>query len=510
MKFHPLATFLLSLFFTLGFLSAQENSKDSPLDLDPLEAPAASEKKEVPVIKPSTPEPAPARKEELPKLREGTEPSLLPEMPKPILSEEDNRKENPVAEEKKAPAKVEKKPKVSDSAIKLPSTAETVKPPEKSETIKMPEKSDTVTKPSTSEILKMPESSSKPSGGAVPDKLNLPEISRELPLPKDMIPEVKEKVEELMPEMQKKLNQNPENLAEELEGLKKKAATVLAPETDIDDLKKKAARVLPSEIMDKLPEKAIDRIPENVVKKAAARIEKAIAKKRTILDEEDGAVPASIALFNEELPRDTVLMRVAFNGNIRPVVIRLVPEKAPATVANFKKLVSERYYDGIAFHRAIPHYLVQAGDPQTRDPRTKEEWGTKDNSTKIPAELGLPHEKGAIAMARLSDPMNPDKSSSGSQFYITLDELPELDDQYTVFGKVVKGFSILKEIAALDGDTNDVPLQRVEIVTMDLVPNGTKVNDTYRSRQKKREALKRNTRPEHMKSSVEKFIERIW
>jgi len=160
----------------------------------------------------------------------------------------------------------------------------------------------------------------------------------------------------------------------------------------------------------------------------------------------------------------TVTLRVDFGGETKEIVIELDETNAPKTSANFKKLAASGFYDGIAFHRVIPNYIVQAGDPLTKDAAQKHLWGTGGPGYTIPAEIGLPHERGSVAMARLGDAANPKKASSGSQFYIALDRLAKLDREYTVFGKVTSGLEYLDQIAASPADSNNNPSERVEIV----------------------------------------------
>ncbi|NOX98303.1 MAG: peptidylprolyl isomerase [Verrucomicrobia bacterium] len=160
----------------------------------------------------------------------------------------------------------------------------------------------------------------------------------------------------------------------------------------------------------------------------------------------------------------TVTLRIDIHGTTREVVIELDETNAPKTSANFKKLASQGFYHGIAFHRVIPNYIVQAGDPLTKDASQRHLWGTGGAGYTIPAEIGMPHERGSIAMARLGDSVNPNKASSGSQFYIALVKLPKLDRKYTVFGKVISGLEYLDQIAASPTDSNNNPGERVEIV----------------------------------------------
>ncbi len=160
----------------------------------------------------------------------------------------------------------------------------------------------------------------------------------------------------------------------------------------------------------------------------------------------------------------TVTLRVDVAGSTREIVIELDEKNAPKTSANFKKLAASGFYDGIAFHRVIPNYIVQAGDPLTKDATQKHLWGTGGPGYTIPAEIGLPHERGSVAMARLGDASNPNKASSGSQFYIALARLAKLDREYTVFGKVISGLEYLDQIAASPTDSNNNPAERIEIV----------------------------------------------
>ncbi len=160
----------------------------------------------------------------------------------------------------------------------------------------------------------------------------------------------------------------------------------------------------------------------------------------------------------------TVTLRVDVHGTTRDIVIELDEKNAPKTSANFKKLAAQGFYDGIAFHRVIPNYIVQAGDPLTKDASQKALWGTGGPGYTIQAELGLPHNRGSIAMARLGDASNPNKSSSGSQFYIALARLPKLDREYTVFGKVISGLEYLDQISKSATDSNNNPSERIEIV----------------------------------------------
>jgi peptidyl-prolyl cis-trans isomerase B (cyclophilin B) len=125
------------------------------------------------------------------------------------------------------------------------------------------------------------------------------------------------------------------------------------------------------------------------------------------------------------------------------IELELDAADAPQTVNNFVFLSCQGFYDGLTFHRYEPGFVIQGGDPLGR--------GDGGPGYVVPAEIGLPHVEGAVAMARLSDQVNPQRDSSGSQFYITLAPTSFLDGDYTVFGQVVGGMDVVQAIRA--GDT---------------------------------------------------------
>lgn len=118
------------------------------------------------------------------------------------------------------------------------------------------------------------------------------------------------------------------------------------------------------------------------------------------------------------------------------IKIRLFPEKAPLHSANFVKLIQDGFYDGLTFHRVIPGFMSQGGDP-TGD-------GTGGPGYTILAEIGMKHDAGRLAAARLGDAVNPERRSSGSQFYLchNREGTAHLDNQYTVYGEIVDGLNI--------------------------------------------------------------------
>ena len=157
-------------------------------------------------------------------------------------------------------------------------------------------------------------------------------------------------------------------------------------------------------------------------------------------------------------------------------------DKTPKHKENFIKLVNEKYYDGIRFHRVIEGFMIQTGDPYSRDLAMANAWGTGGPEYTIPAEFvnEYYHKKGALAAARKGDMANPRKASSGSQFYIVQDEQGclHLDGQYTIFGEVVEGLDIIDKIAAVETDPYNRPLSDVIIESIRPVGADTVQADT--------------------------------
>ena len=137
---------------------------------------------------------------------------------------------------------------------------------------------------------------------------------------------------------------------------------------------------------------------------------------------------------------------------------------------NFVKLVGEKYYDGLRFHRVIEGFMIQGGDPYSRDTTKASLWGQGGPDYTVPAEFVSQywHKKGAIAAARKGDMANPTKASSGSQFYIVHDENAclHLDGQYSIFGEVTEGLDVIDRIATVPTDYYDRPLEDVIIISV--------------------------------------------
>ena len=148
--------------------------------------------------------------------------------------------------------------------------------------------------------------------------------------------------------------------------------------------------------------------------------------------------------------------------------------KTPKHRDNFVKLVKEKYYDGVRFHRVIEGFMIQTGDPFSRDTSLINKWGQGGPDYTVPTEFVNEywHKKGALAAARKGDMANPTKASSGSQFYIVHDEMSclHLDGQYSIFGEVTDGLDVIDVIAAVPTDMYDRPYEDVIIQT--IVPVG--------------------------------------
>ena len=142
-------------------------------------------------------------------------------------------------------------------------------------------------------------------------------------------------------------------------------------------------------------------------------------------------------------------------GNIE---LKFFPEVAPGHVSNFLELAKKGFYDGTTFHRVIPGFMIQGGDPNTKNPdRSKHGMGGPGYTIK--AEFnGKPHKRGILSMARAQDP-----NSAGSQFFICVADAPFLDGKYSVFGEVVSGMEIADKIVSQPRDKKDNPNDRIEM-----------------------------------------------
>ena len=140
------------------------------------------------------------------------------------------------------------------------------------------------------------------------------------------------------------------------------------------------------------------------------------------------------------------------------IVIRFFPDVAPGHVKNFVKLSQEGFYNGTTFHRIIPGFMIQGGDPNSKNP-DRSMHGMGGPGYKVKAEFNSkPHKRGIVSMARANDP-----DSAGSQFFICVADANFLDWQYTVFGEVISGMDVADKVVGMKRDGRDNPLERVEM-----------------------------------------------
>jgi peptidyl-prolyl cis-trans isomerase B (cyclophilin B) len=148
------------------------------------------------------------------------------------------------------------------------------------------------------------------------------------------------------------------------------------------------------------------------------------------------------------------------------MVVEFWTDAAPKTIENFKTLAKKGFYDGTAFHRVIKGFMIQGGDPLTKDASQEGAWGTGDPGYKIKAEFNdHSHVRGVLSMARSNDP-----DSAGSQFFICHGDPKFLDHQYTTFGKLIKGDDVLEKIGTAATHPPDRPDKRIGVISIKIVP----------------------------------------
>jgi len=166
----------------------------------------------------------------------------------------------------------------------------------------------------------------------------------------------------------------------------------------------------------------------------------------------------SLALTDTQAQKQVVVLATSLGR----IVIELDDISAPRTCGNFRKLVSDGFYNHTVFHRVIPNFVIQGGDPNSKTD-DRRSYGQGDPGYTLPAEIRLKHTAGAVAMARLPDALNPQRESNGSQFYICVANCPSLDNQYTVFAHVIQGMDVANKIANQPRDQRDNPTSRIEM-----------------------------------------------
>jgi len=144
------------------------------------------------------------------------------------------------------------------------------------------------------------------------------------------------------------------------------------------------------------------------------------------------------------------------------IILKFFPKVAPSHVNNFMELTKKGFYNGTTFHRVVPKFVIQGGDPNSKNP-DRSKHGMGGPGYQIKAEFNnKPHRRGTLSMARSAHP-----DSAGSQFFICVADVPFLDGQYTVFGEVLKGMEVVDKIVSQPRDGNDNPNDRIEM-TVDI------------------------------------------
>lgn len=151
--------------------------------------------------------------------------------------------------------------------------------------------------------------------------------------------------------------------------------------------------------------------------------------------------------------------------NFGQISIKLLTEMAPKTAENFSSLVKSGFYDRTLFHRVIPLFMIQGGDPNTRDNSNMRSWGLGGPGYCIPAEFNSrSHTRGTVSMARSRDPNN-----AGSQFFILVKDTKRLDSQYTAFGEVIDGMKTVDDISNLSRNLRDIPTKEAKILSASII-----------------------------------------
>lgn len=196
----------------------------------------------------------------------------------------------------------------------------------------------------------------------------------------------------------------------------------------------------------------------------AAEVAMKDSLKKAEMEEKTKSAEATIALLGEEPVFEIVT-------NLGTIKVKLY-SKTPKHRYNFEKLALTGYYDSLLFHRVIKDFMIQGGDPYSKDTAMVAKYGQGGPDYTIPAEFvpEYKHIKGALAAARRGDAANPKKESSGSQFYIVQNPqtCAQLDGEYTVFGETVSGLDIIDKIAEVATNNRDLPINPVRIITVRL------------------------------------------
>ena len=207
-----------------------------------------------------------------------------------------------------------------------------------------------------------------------------------------------------------------------------------------------------------------NRSAEKKAAEAAAEQARLDSLKQVEMEQKTKDAEAIMATLPEEPVFDIVT-------NLGTIKVKLY-SKTPKHRENFEKLALTGYYDGLLFHRVIDGFMIQGGDPLSRDEANAARLGTGGPDYTTPAEFvpEYTHKKGALAAARRGDAANPMKESSGSQFYIVQDEYAcaQLDGAYTVYGETIEGLDVIDKIAKVETNARDLPVNPVRIISVKL------------------------------------------
>ena len=158
------------------------------------------------------------------------------------------------------------------------------------------------------------------------------------------------------------------------------------------------------------------------------------------------------------------MTKVIIETNFGNIEFNLLPELAPETVRNFVKLAESEFYNGSLFHRVIPGFMIQGGDPNTKKPELRAQWGMGGPGYTVNAEFSSrSHLRGIVSMARSTYP-----NSAGSQFFIVTTDSTFLDREYTVFGKVTQGMDVADKILNLPRDQGDCPQEDAKMLKVTI------------------------------------------
>ncbi len=174
-------------------------------------------------------------------------------------------------------------------------------------------------------------------------------------------------------------------------------------------------------------------------------------------------------MFSEQEIKSMQMTNAVIHTKFGDISVKFFPEVAPNHVSNFIELTKKGFYNGTIFHRVIPGFMIQGGDPSSKD-ADKSKHGTGGPGYQLKAEFNdKPHKKGTLSMAR-----SKHADSAGSQFFICVADAPQLDGEYTVFGEVIKGTDVADKIVSQERDRRNNPLERIEI-TVEIVAQETGV-----------------------------------